>query len=381
MTRKTFLILLAIFTSLAGFSQQDWYLGGSLQGGIPFNSYGNNKTILHPKALTSYLSGNLFLEYIFFKRIGIEAGISQNLQLWKMQDREFAQTNEGFKIKLKTAGFYWSYHGALVYYQPLSNYTNLYAKAGYSMHQIGGGSARDTKNFIVTDENVHLENNFENQSQSWFIEAGIQEMLSDKMTFLAGIRFNKGLSPISSGNYYSEKQGTIIRQDNFTSDGTFIALNIGLKYNLFHKDKRVRQPKQKKVKQLPTPEPKKEVQSGDTLSNKVDGRSLIVNQKIHVASPTVKIFVWDDQKVDGDRISLNLNGQWIMTDYSLQKQQKSLEVNLQKGDNILVLHALNLGDIPPNTAMLLVDDGHKQQKLNLASDLNSSGTLIIQYNP
>jgi hypothetical protein len=99
--------------------------------------------------------------------------------------------------------------------------------------------------------------------------------------------------------------------------------------------------------------------------------------KVHAEQVLIK--VWDRQTVDGDRISLNLNGEWILENYTLKKEKLELKVNLKEGLNIFVLHALNLGKIRPNTAAFTVDDGEKEHKVVLESNMKESGTLRIIY--
>ena len=81
--------------------------------------------------------------------------------------------------------------------------------------------------------------------------------------------------------------------------------------------------------------------------------------------------------IDGDIISLNLNGKWILQNYTLEKEHKEIRVKLQAGTNYLVLHAHNLGIYSPNTAAVSLFDGKKTQTIVLESTLNASGTIQI----
>src|SRR5690606_13301563 len=101
----------------------------------------------------------------------------------------------------------------------------------------------------------------------------------------------------------------------------------------------------------------------DSIPKEIEGRAIEVTHKVAVTRKTVTIKVWDHQKVDGDRISLNLNGRWVLINYTLQKQQKVIEVELNEGTNVFVLHALNLGKYEPNTAAIIIDDGTQENKV------------------
>jgi Bacterial lectin len=123
----------------------------------------------------------------------------------------------------------------------------------------------------------------------------------------------------------------------------------------------------------PEPEPKKPT----TLENRV-----VVGKKvIKVHNPKITLQVWDKGIEDGDIISLNLNKTWVLENYALKKNKKSIEVNLNEGENFLVLHALNLGRVPPNTVILTVVDGKKTHQTLLNSNMKASDSIEIRYEP
>jgi len=49
------------------------------------------------------------------------------------------------------------------------------------------------------------------------------------------------------------------------------------------------------------------------------------------------------------------------------------------GINTLVFHAHNLGEFPPNTALLEILYGAKKEELTVSSDLTVSSTIDIEY--
>jgi hypothetical protein len=106
-------------------------------------------------------------------------------------------------------------------------------------------------------------------------------------------------------------------------------------------------------------------------------RKVIIKHDIVVSSSQIILKVWDHNVVDGDIISLNLNGTWILKEYTLTKSKKEIVINLPQQLNILVFHAENLGRIPPNTTAILVKDGKKEQKTTLNSNKGSSEAIGI----
>lgn len=99
-----------------------------------------------------------------------------------------------------------------------------------------------------------------------------------------------------------------------------------------------------------------------------------------VNSPEVEIQVWDNSEVDGDIISLNINGEWVLENYTVSKEKTSIRITVKPNtNNYLILYAHNLGRIPPNTAAVGIIQNGKRQQLVLKSDMNKCGALNFEY--
>ncbi len=118
-----------------------------------------------------------------------------------------------------------------------------------------------------------------------------------------------------------------------------------------------------------------------TRNSSFNDRAITVQKYMMVSNSTITINLWDYGQVDGDRISLYLNGMPVLENFTLEKNKKQIVVKLSPDSNVLVMHALNLGSVPPNTASLNINDGINSQDINLGSDLKKSGALEIIYNP
>lgn len=106
-------------------------------------------------------------------------------------------------------------------------------------------------------------------------------------------------------------------------------------------------------------------------------RPVVVKNEIEVSNADITIEYWDRYNVDGDSINLYMNKVAILENVLLTKERKILKVHLDKKKNFLVLHALNIGTEPPNTASITVKDGKKIQNVSLTSDMQTSGALKI----
>jgi ligand-binding sensor domain-containing protein len=122
----------------------------------------------------------------------------------------------------------------------------------------------------------------------------------------------------------------------------------------------------------------------DSLNNNLFlDRQLKKQKYLEVQNRKVELWVWDNKKEDGDIVSLSLNGEWILEDYTLKKAPLKMEIRLKKDiDNHLILYAKNLGKQPPNTAAIAVlDQKGNRNEFILKSDFRKSGTVVIRYKP
>lgn len=110
----------------------------------------------------------------------------------------------------------------------------------------------------------------------------------------------------------------------------------------------------------------------------INDRKVKVQRIIEVKSPNLKIKVWDNGTVDGDIVTVFLNGKLLFKDYRVTKHKYTKLVKLEKDNNYLVLHAEDLGDISPNTVAVSIDDGEREQIIILSSNLAESGAVMIK---
>ncbi len=106
-------------------------------------------------------------------------------------------------------------------------------------------------------------------------------------------------------------------------------------------------------------------------------RSTTVLKTIEVETENIKIDLYDNGEVDGDSVSLFLNGKLLVTRKKLTTQPLSIRIpkNELEDENELVMYAENLGTIAPNTALMVVTDGSKRYEVRITSDLQKSGTI------
>ncbi len=126
----------------------------------------------------------------------------------------------------------------------------------------------------------------------------------------------------------------------------------------------------------------------DELPKDIDGTPVDYQRTIVVHSKQIKICFYDDDKADGDSVSVNLNGIWVLEEHLLAnkspniKENKVIKCTLNSADkNYLVSRAWNLGKFPPNTLAIDVDDGVAIKTYKIHSKIGLSGGIKIIYQP
>ena len=115
------------------------------------------------------------------------------------------------------------------------------------------------------------------------------------------------------------------------------------------------------------------------IDSKYEKRSNTVLKTIEVENESIKIDLYDNGEIDGDSVSLFLNGKLIVAHKKLTTKPLSIRIPLEELDdeNELVMYADNLGSIPPNTALMIVTDGTKRYEVRITSDLQKSGSIKL----
>lgn len=109
-----------------------------------------------------------------------------------------------------------------------------------------------------------------------------------------------------------------------------------------------------------------------------DGRKLTYVNEMSVGSNKISINIWDHSRKDGDIVSIYLNGEAVISKYSLEYYKKKIELTLDTTKpNDLFLYANNLGKYPPNTVSIEIVDGVSSENIILNSDLKSCEAILI----
>jgi hypothetical protein len=112
----------------------------------------------------------------------------------------------------------------------------------------------------------------------------------------------------------------------------------------------------------------------------VEQRSMDIPQVVNYVSDSLELALYDNGEVDGDTVSVLLNGQVIMAKQGLKTTAIRQVVHITPGneDLTLILYAENLGKYPPNTGLLVVYDGEQRYQIRFSADLNKNASIVFR---
>lgn len=110
-----------------------------------------------------------------------------------------------------------------------------------------------------------------------------------------------------------------------------------------------------------------------------DQRLNKVLQQVEVSSDSLLLSFYDNGVVDGDSISVYLNGQPVILNVKLTTSAAKKMISVAGLDEItLLLVAENLGTLPPNTGLMTIRDGENIYQVNFSADLQTNASIVLR---
>ena len=114
----------------------------------------------------------------------------------------------------------------------------------------------------------------------------------------------------------------------------------------------------------------------------------LVNERVSAPSETIFfkqdsliLSLYDNGEVDGDTVSVLLNGDVIIAKQGLKSSafKKTIYISPDESDSILlVLYAENLGLYPPNTGLLIIKDGEETYQVRFKADYDRNAAIMLR---
>ena len=112
----------------------------------------------------------------------------------------------------------------------------------------------------------------------------------------------------------------------------------------------------------------------------IGDRKIETIQSVYYKTDSLELTLYDNGEVDGDTVSVLMNGELIMPRVGLSTNAVRKKIStVNTGDSIqLIMYAENLGSLPPNTGLLIVYDGTDRYEIRFSGDLKKSAAIIFR---
>jgi hypothetical protein len=130
-----------------------------------------------------------------------------------------------------------------------------------------------------------------------------------------------------------------------------------------------------------------DVDQSDTLATlqaalHLPPREVEVVKTITVKNPQIKLEFYDNAEIDHDTITVFINNKILLYRQMLTDKPLTVLFNAMPGTHYeVVMYANNLGDIPPNTALMMVTAGSQKFDVFLSSTEEKSAAVHFVYTP
>ncbi|HEV8080326.1 MAG TPA: hypothetical protein VGP43_06415 [Chitinophagaceae bacterium] len=127
--------------------------------------------------------------------------------------------------------------------------------------------------------------------------------------------------------------------------------------------------------------PSKKVEPDVITNTKFEKRENTVLKTIPIKNETFTIDFYDNGEIDGDSISVFYNGKLVLSHKRLTDKPITITLTFDPGKTVneLVMYAENLGEIPPNTALMIIHDGDNRYEARITSDIKRNGTIRFSH--
>lgn len=145
----------------------------------------------------------------------------------------------------------------------------------------------------------------------------------------------------------------------------------------------VTQPKTDTIKRNTTPvviDKPKDIPS-ITIPTTTRSRENLLVKTLIMDNENISVRLYDNGEIDGDTISVYLDGKPIISNKGLSTQPitVNLKMNEDNPEHVLVMVAENLGRIPPNTSLMIVQDGDKRYQVSISSTEQKNAMVRFRY--
>ncbi len=104
---------------------------------------------------------------------------------------------------------------------------------------------------------------------------------------------------------------------------------------------------------------------------------------IYTNSKEITVNLYDNGTIDNDTISVYLNNALVINKQRLTEKPISFKFTLDEDEDEheVVMVAENLGEIPPNTSLMVVRAGDKRYEVRITSTEQKNAVVVFKFDP
>jgi hypothetical protein len=110
-------------------------------------------------------------------------------------------------------------------------------------------------------------------------------------------------------------------------------------------------------------------------------RKIETIETVEFTSDSLQLVLYDNGYVDGDSVSLIVNGEVLLQHQLLSTRAitKTLQTPTGVVDSLnIIMFAENLGSIAPNSGLLIILDGDKRHEITFSGDLQKNAAIVLK---
>ena len=129
------------------------------------------------------------------------------------------------------------------------------------------------------------------------------------------------------------------------------------------------------AKAKPLPVTRSEQPAAEVLT-----RTKVVQETMTFDSDSIEITLYDNGEVDGDTVSVLMNGTVLLAKQRLSTNAIRKSISIPAGvDSVeLVMYAENLGLFPPNSGLLIIREGKEVHEVRFSGDLGKNAAVLLR---
>jgi hypothetical protein len=118
-----------------------------------------------------------------------------------------------------------------------------------------------------------------------------------------------------------------------------------------------------------------------TIPDVLKSRENVLLKTLSVNHTSIEIRIYDDGAIDNDTVSVYYDNKLLISKARLSDLPITVKIPVEPSDkpHQLVMVAENLGDIPPNTSLLVVSDGEKRYEERIISNEQKNVVIGFMY--